>query len=369
AALRVAALPLDARLARLRLSRSSRRRLTAALAVLAVGVLAAGTVTLDVPERVERAYTGFLEGDTLAKADDRRERLSQVGNNGRLHHWRVALDGFERDRLRGAGAGTYEVLWAQARPEEFIVRDAHSLYLEALGELGVVGAALVALVVACLLVGALLRARGSERAVGAAVFAVVLTWAVHAGVDWDWEMPVVTLPVLALGAAVLAGREGASARALPAPRLARVLAGLAVLGVLVTPWLARTSQGELERAVAALRAGRCATAIDAALAANAALPVRAEPFIVLGYCDARLGRPELGVRAFEAGLERDPRNWELHYGLALLRASAGLDPRPAARAALRLNPLSPYTRAAVRRFRGAQPSRWRRQARDARLPI
>ena len=29
--------------------------------------------------------------------------------------------------------------------------------------------------------------------------------------------------------------------------------------------------------------------------------------------------------------EQDPDNWEYHYGLALIRGAAGLDPRPASR--------------------------------------
>ena len=47
-------------------------------------------------------------------------------------------------RLRGSaadgkGAGTYQLQWAQDRPYRFTVIDAHSLYVEVLGELGLVG--------------------------------------------------------------------------------------------------------------------------------------------------------------------------------------------------------------------------------------
>jgi O-antigen ligase len=370
AALRAAALPLDARLAGLHVTRSTRRRLALGAGVAVLALPAAGTVALDAPDRLERAYAGFLQGGDVASAADRRDRLTDVGNNGRLAHWRVALDAFAREPLHGTGAGTYALLWARDRPFRLSVLDGHSLYVEALAELGLVGAALVALAVLVLLVGPLLRARGPERAVGAAVFALVLTWALRAGIDWDWEMPVVTVPVLAVGAATLAAPAWAARRSLPAPRLARLVAGLGVLALLVTPWLVSTSQRQLQRAVAALAAGDCTAGVDAGLAANAALAVRAEPFIVLGYCDARLGRPELGVRAFEAAVARDPGNWEAHYGLALLRASAGMDPRPAARAALRRNPRSPFAQDAVRRFRGDDdPARWRRQARGASLPL
>jgi hypothetical protein len=62
-------------------------------------------------------------------------------------------------------------------------------------------------------------------------------------------------------------------------------------------------------------------------------------------------------------VDRDPRNWEYRYGLALVRGSAGLDPRAPAREALRLNPNEPRAREAVRRFRTDEPRRWRREAR------
>ena len=38
----------------------------------------------------------------------------------------------------------------------------------------------------------------------AAVFAVTLIWAVHAGVDWDWELPAVGFGVFALSGIALA---------------------------------------------------------------------------------------------------------------------------------------------------------------------
>jgi hypothetical protein len=44
----------------------------------------------------------------------------------------------------------------------------------------------------------------------------VATWAFHAGVDWDWEMPAVTLAALLFAGALLAladrAAQGAPAR-------------------------------------------------------------------------------------------------------------------------------------------------------------
>ena len=144
---------------------------------------------------------------------------------------------------------------------------------------------------------------------------------------------------------------------------------LIILAIAITPALIYLSQNHLNRSVRSLDRGDCPAAIDQALAATSVLSLRPEPFEILGYCDVRLGRPQLAVRAMEEAVERDPKAWQLRYGLALVRAAAGRDPRPAARSALRLNPLSPLTEDAVKRFRTSDPRKWKRRALGARLPI
>ncbi len=54
----------------------------------------------------------------------------------------------------------------------------------------------------------------------------------------------------------------------------------------------------------------------------------------------------------------DPQNWNYTYDLALVRAEAGLNPRPAARRALALDPLEPLTRRAWAELRTATPQQW-----------
>jgi hypothetical protein len=129
------------------------------------------------------------------------------------------------------------------------------------------------------------------------------------------------------------------------------------------------SQNRLNASVSAFKRGDCGKAIDAALGSNSALGVRPEPFEILAYCDARLGRSELGERMMRAAIRRDPESWELWYGLAVVRASGGRDPRPAARHALRLDPEGHMTTELVALFRTDKPKKWRRRALSARLPV
>jgi O-antigen ligase len=108
--------------------------------------------------------------------------------------------------LRGDGAGGFEVRFAHDRRVPETVRDPHSLYLQTLGELGLVGAlALVGMIGAFgwAAVAARLRPRAMSRAPAAAAAAGLSVWAAHCIVDWDWQMPALTGLALLLAAALL----------------------------------------------------------------------------------------------------------------------------------------------------------------------
>ena len=369
AILRAAMLPLDRRLAGIVVARRTARLLATGTATVTLLVAVAGAVAFDLPARASQGLERFVAGNTLDESGDARDRLTQVGNNGRIFHWRVALDGFEDERLTGSGAGTYELLWAQRRPSDFSVQDAHSLYLEVLAELGVVGLLALCLALVPILAALAIHARGRDRAVYAALLSAALAWVVRAGIDWDWEMPAVTLWLFCVGGAALASAPD-GAGGLPRPgRRTRLLIALCVLLLALTPALLAISQRRLDQSVEAFKGGRCPAAVDAALGSLSAVSVRAEPWEILGYCDVRLGSRRLAVQAMQNAVERDPRNWRYHYALALARGAARLDPRAELRRARRLNPRQGLLRDAVRRFDTKDPRKWERRAIRARLPL
>jgi O-antigen ligase len=95
------------------------------------------------------------------------------------------------------------VRWMQHRRVYEAVRDAHSLELETLGELGAVGG-LILLAFLATLAWAAVRSRirrvALPRAHAAAVGAACSVWVAHSAVDWDWQMPALTGCVLVLAA-------------------------------------------------------------------------------------------------------------------------------------------------------------------------
>jgi hypothetical protein len=366
ALVRIFLLPADRRLRAMVISRRARRSVCAALTALLASAALVAVTAFEAGDRVAGVVEGFSSGG--APRGEFRDRLLDPTSNGRVDQWQVALRAFGDEPVVGLGAGKFGQHWLAERDSDLKVEDAHSLYLETLAELGVVGLALVLVAIGGILVGIARRLRGEGRHLYAALLSAGLAWAVHAGIDWDWEMPAVTVWLFGLGGLALS-RRPAEVRVRAPGRLTRVVVGLACLALVFPPALMVESQRKLNESVNALKRNDCRAAVDAAIASSRAVSVRPEPFEVLGYCDVRLGQARLGVRMLEAAVTRDPHSWELHYGLALVRAAAGLDPRVEARKALELNPLDPLARGAVRRFRSADPEKWTKRARSARLPI
>ena len=261
AALRAAALGLDRRIERVPLPRHARLGFAGAvIALLLVGGLAVGA-----PHRISHAVDTFRQGEYL-KSSDLRSRLTSAVDNGRVDNWRVALDGYRESPLHGTGAGTYALTWQKYRPAPPVqINDGHSLYLETLSEMGIPGLALILLVLGTLLIGGLRRLSGPERHAYGAFVAAGTMLALHAGVDWDWEMPALFVWLFAAGGVALAAREGSRALG-EMGRTPRVVAGLAVLVLGITPWLMATLAARPQPGPQQLRAGDCDSAITYALA-------------------------------------------------------------------------------------------------------
>ncbi len=356
ALLRAAALPLDKRLEAIRIAPERLRLLRVGVAVGLVVALGVGAVVADAPRRISDARATFSEGRYMDYSSDLRSRLTSAVDNGRIDNWRVALDGFDDQPLHGTGAGTYRITWDHDRPAPPIkVNDGHSLYLETLSELGVVGLVLLLVVLGTILGAGVVRLGGAERHAHGAFVAAGTMLAVHAAIDWDWEMPALFVWLFGAGGVALAARKprfvaASKARVGELGRMPRVVAALAVLVLALTPALFAYSQSPLDRAVTAFAARDCATAIDAALTATERFGTRPEPWQVLGYCDARLGQ-------YDARPARD--------GRGPLARSEQLAAR--LRPGDRLRRLGPGCAAVRRRGAAAEPARRARPGAGARI--
>jgi hypothetical protein len=357
-------LTLDRVVIRARLPDAHRRRVMASV----WGVMAVAAIIALVALRgtIVHEYHGFTSPTPPGGGSvDLRARLTDPGNDGRFPLWRVAWHRFQARPVLGQGAGTFENSWDRYRPQgSYFVVNAHSLYLENLDELGIVGLVLLVSVVLLFLVGTLARARGPDRPIYAAVFAVILAWAIHAGVDWDWQMPVVTIVVFSLGGFVLARAAPATAeaRALEDRRapssFTRSMLGIGCILLAVAPTYMWLSQRDLSDASSSFNAGDCRSAIEAASSSISILGNQAQAYEILSYCDIKADKPQLAITTMAKAVSLDPNDWNYRYGLAIMKAAAGQDPRGAARKALSLNPRESLVQEEFTTLNQAKPSQW-----------
>jgi O-Antigen ligase len=320
--------------ARVRLSTAARRRLARVAALLLVAAAVAALVRVGGPQgAVRRAYHAFNAPAPLVGQDSSRRLFSLSGSN-RSEYWRVAWREWTDHPALGGGSGSFQRFWLRHRSNDLPVRDAHSLYLETLAELGPLGLAflLCALAVPLAAVGA---ARGHPLVAGA--LGAYVAYLVHAGIDWDWEMPAVTVAALACGIALLLAARGA-AEARPLGRVPSI-AGAAAAGVLACVALFGLVGNRAELASAdALDAAQLASAADEARQARRWEPWSGTPWRLLGESQLQAGEVSRARRSFLEGLEHDRGDWELWLDLALV--SRGEEREAALAHVAELNPQS-----------------------------
>jgi O-Antigen ligase len=171
------------------------------LAAAAVGTVALGLVIGGLGER-----PGGAELTVGANAS----RLTTVSSN-RYEYWRVGLRAFAREPITGLGAAGFRVEWLRKRTFREAVRDVHSIEVEMAAELGLVGLLAFGLLLAGVgMAGA--RALRRHPVVAAGPCAALLTWLLHASIDWDWQLPAVSLPAVILAGALISVAELDAAR-------------------------------------------------------------------------------------------------------------------------------------------------------------
>jgi O-Antigen ligase len=335
-----------------RIERRTRGRLAGGVVIVVVALVLA----LGLPGTVAHGWHQFISG-AATPTQDLRARFGTVSNNGRTLLWRVAIHAFQAKPLDGQGAGTYQILWNRGQPAYEYNVNAHSLYFETLAETGLLGLVPLVLLFVGGLVALFRRCRGELRALYGALAAVAVVTAVHTGVDWDWQMPATTIAFFAAVGLALSPRLRHARGPIPGAAVRR-LGALVCIVAAGLPVMIIGSQGRLHSAQVQLEAGRCRLAGRSALSAISWLPSRPEPYEILGYCDLQRGFSKLGVQAMQQAVTHDPSNWEATYALALARAASGLDPRPAAHAALGMAPHNPLAILAAETFSSVGASKW-----------
>jgi O-antigen ligase len=246
--------------------------------------------------------------------------------------WKVAASSFADRPLAGSGAGTYGRLWVMKRDQVVRMEDAHSLYLETLAELGVIGFIVLVAVLAIPLIAA---RRVLRSAYVPALVGTYLALLAHAAIDWDWEMPVVIVAALACGLAIMAVERGTSP---PLRRGVRLGGALVAVGLAAGTFVLLTGNRDLDSVAAAADSGSPALE-SRARTAERWVPWSPDPPRWRATAALRRGdRPE-ARRLIGKALARDSSDWSLWVEMAA--ASDGAERVRAIRRAKRLDPRGP----------------------------
>jgi O-antigen ligase len=329
----LAALVLGALERRIKPSLTVRRAFAAVVAAAVIAGAVGVFLQYGAPQELARRGYDSLTGPP-PPSTNLSGRLFSVSSQGRVQHWEVAWDEYRREPVLGTGAGSYAQSWHRLRPSAGKVLDAHSLYLEVLAELGPVGLLLLLTALAAPL-AAIVRARRDPLAPLA--FGVYLAFLAHAGIDWDWEIPGVTLAALGCGVAVLVAARRGEPRRLP---VASRVAGLALVAVLGSASLvALIGNTALAGSSRATLAEDWSEAESDARRAIRWAPWSFEGWAALGEAQLQQGKLAEARASFREAIAKDSSQWSVWLDLAF--ASTGQARTAAARKALALNPRSP----------------------------
>lgn len=327
----------------------SRRRATrAALATLALCLIAA--LAAGAPGKLADRWEAFR---SPAGPGDTAQRLDSASGNGRYQYWSSMVDAASAEPLTGIGAGSFELWWAREGTRTGFVRDAHSLYLESLGELGVPGLALIGgLVVFVLGCGSrrALRA-GDQRSRGmyAAATGGCAAFAAAAALDWVWELPVLPVAFLLLAAAIAASsgaREPADrGRSEAKPAAGGLRVGLVALSVIAIVAVAvpLAVAASVRDSQAQVGSANLDSALEKARTAGAIQPGAATPSLQEALVLELRGDLDGAAGAASQATDDEPTNWRTWLVLSRIEARRGEVAASIAayREARSLNPRSP----------------------------
>lgn len=308
---------------------------------------------------VALAIIGIVLAHPVAKFDDfktnsgssgaqTQSHLLSTSGSGRWQFWGSAISEFRAHPLNGGGAGSWEPWWLQHRSIPAFTQYAHSLYLESLADLGIVGLLLILGVVVAAVVGAVRSALALASGEVAAAAACGIAFFVAAAYDWVWQLSGIAV----VGVGMLGFAIGAlpSERAAPWDRFGVVRPALALVAVAaILPQVVLLAAGiHIHNSQEAVAAGNAAKARSEALAAKAVEPWAATPYLQLGLVSEGQVDYAEAARWLDKAIKRSRRDWTLWYTASRIEAEGGrigLAKRDLDEAR-RLNPLSPCFTAA-----------------------
>ena len=313
---------------------------------VAVGVVLVlvGLALADPAERFE----SFKKGPAEVSTAYTRSHLLSSGGGGRWQFWETAIDQFQANPVLGDGAGSYQAWWAQHGTLAVFVRNAHSLFVESLGELGLFGLLVILAVFAVAAIHGVRRVRGSptgERPVVAGLTAALFAFVFATAIDWMWDLAIVGGVGIICAGLLVGPATLYTAGAPPVARLpiwSRIAIAATVLLLALAQVIPLVADLKISDSQDALKAGDEEAALSAAEDAVDAQGWAASPHLQLALVHETRGDLVQAREEIARAIDRDRSDWRLWAVEARIEQASGDD--AAARRSLdqaqKLNPRS-----------------------------
>jgi Flp pilus assembly protein TadD len=314
----------------LRIGRKEALIATAAVVVVAIPI----AVVAGLPHEVSNRWEDF-KGQKGESADGPSSPSSILDSSGsgRYQFWESAVEASETATWKGIGPGTFEFWWGRHGSYGGFVRNAHSLYLENLAELGIVGFLLIGgFVLAALGIGAVrsLRAPPEQRLLLAAATAGAVGFATAAALDWVWQLAALSVAFMLLAAVAVSGYS------MPEPtrrrrrtsrrnrnRLRRVGVVVVAVAASIAIWFPLRGATALRQSQIDAARGDIAAALDQAHEAADAQPYAASPLLQEALLFEQQGNLRAAASAASAATRKESTNWRTWLILARIEAERG----------------------------------------------
>jgi tetratricopeptide (TPR) repeat protein len=249
--------------------------------------------------------------------------LSSSGS-GRWQFWGAASSEFQAHPLNGGGAGSWEAWWLQHNTlGGFFSQYAHSLYLESLAELGIVGLLLLAGAVVVAVYGAARSALDLRSGDVAAAAATGTAFFAAAAYDWVWQLTGIGIVGMGLLGVALGARPSTRAGDWGRSGALRPLLALVAVAAIVPQVVLLAAGIHIRNSNAALAARNGTRARSEALAAKAVEPWDAATWLQVAYVDRKLGEYKAASSAIRTATRRSPRDYTLWEEAAQIDANLG----------------------------------------------
>ncbi len=273
--------------------------------------------------------------------------LLNSSGSGRWQFWSAAISEFQAHPLKGGGAGSWGAWWLQHGTLPGVFTEyAHSLYLEALGELGIVGLLLLVAAVLVALVGAVRSALVLQSSEIAAAAACGIAFFAAAAYDWVWQLAGVAVVGVGMLGFALGALPSTRSSALGRFGVLRPALALVAVAAIIPQYVVLATGSHIRNSQAAFKAEDGPRARSEALAAKAIEPWAASPYLQLGLISEAEGNYSAAARWLDDAISRSKRDWSLWLTAARIEVENG-NARSAVRdlaEAKRLNPSSPVFR-------------------------